>query len=98
MNKGELIVAASKKSGITQCEIRKSLDAIFECMIETLEKGEQIAIQKLGIFSVKERNERKSRIPYTGERIIVPPRKVVKFRISRHHHSTKKETTNEYDL
>jgi nucleoid DNA-binding protein len=83
MNKKDLIIAASKKSGMTQSEIQQSLEAIFECMIETLEKGEQIVIQKFGIFSVKERNERKSRIPYTGESIIIPPRKAVKFKLTR---------------
>ncbi|GAB6012598.1 HU family DNA-binding protein [Viscerimonas tarda] len=83
MNKRDLIIAASKKSGMTQSAIQQSLEAIFECMIESLEKGEQIAIQKFGIFSVKERNERNSMIPYTGEHIIIPPRKAVKFKLTR---------------
>jgi len=83
MNKRDLIVAASKKSGITQSHIQHSMEAIFECMIEALEKGEQIAIQKFGMFSVKERNERKSMIPYTGEHIIIPARKTVKFKLTR---------------
>jgi DNA-binding protein HU-beta len=83
MNKRDLIIAASKKSGITQYDIQQSLEAIFECILETLEKGGQVAIQKFGIFSVKERNERNSMIPYMGEHIIIPPRKTVKFKLTR---------------
>lgn len=83
MNKRDLIIAASKKSGMTQSEMRQSVEAIFECILEALEEGEQIAIQKFGIFSVKERNERNSMIPYTGEHIIIPPRKTVKFKLTR---------------
>jgi DNA-binding protein HU-beta len=82
MNKRELITAAATKSGITQREIQQCIDPFLECMLEALEKGETIIIQKFGTFSVKERNERKARNPSTGEYITVPPKKVVKFKVT----------------
>ncbi|KAA6348898.1 DNA-binding protein HU [termite gut metagenome] len=83
MTKKDLITAAAAKGGITQREIKQAIEPVFECILEALEKGENVIIQEFGTFYVKEWNERKSRIPYTGETIITPPRKVVKFKITR---------------
>jgi DNA-binding protein HU-beta len=82
MNKKELVIAAATKSGITQREIQQSIDPFLECILEALEKGEKIIIQKFGTFSVKEWNERRARNPSTGESFLVPPKKVVKFKVT----------------
>jgi nucleoid DNA-binding protein len=82
MNKQQLIVATSQKNGITQREIRQVIEPMFECILEALQKGERVSIQRFGYFYIKQRNERKSRNPFTGESIIAPAKKVVKFKIA----------------
>jgi DNA-binding protein HU-beta len=82
MNKKELITAAATKSGLTQREIEQSVEPFLKCVLEALEKGETIVIQKFGTFSVKEWNGRKLRNINTGESLLVPPKKVVKFKVT----------------
>jgi DNA-binding protein HU-beta len=82
MDKQKLIVAISNKTGITQREIRQSIEPMFECILEALQKGEKVSIHGFGYFYVKQREERKSRNPSTGESFIAPPKKVIKFKIT----------------
>jgi DNA-binding protein HU-beta len=82
MGKQKLIAAAAAKSGITQWEVRQAIEPFFECILETLEKGEPVTIHGFGSFLIKQRNERNSRNPYNGEPIVVPAKKVVKFKIT----------------
>ena len=82
MTKKELAALASAKSGITQKNILDCMDPILESILEALSKGGKILIQNFGAFYVTNHSERKSRNPSTGEAIIVPAKKVIKFKLS----------------
>ena len=85
MTKMEIAVIASEKSSITQQDILLCMDTILETILEGLKKGERIAIQNFGTFYIQEYPERQSRNPKTGEIITVPPKKIIKFKISPSH-------------
>jgi integration host factor subunit alpha len=55
------------------------VDAVFEIMKKTLEKGDSILISGFGKFIVKFKWARKGRNPRTGERIILESRRIVTF-------------------
>lgn len=57
MNKNDLIVAASKKSGITQRQMRECAIPFLESLAEALTNGENVYIEGLGSFTIKERKE-----------------------------------------
>ena len=80
MNKRELIMAASSKSGITQKDIQSSLEPILEAIIEALSKGDKISLHNFGTFYIKDIPERASRNPKSGEAIMARAKKVVKFK------------------
>jgi DNA-binding protein HU-beta len=82
MDKRELIKAASIDSGLIQNDVRRSLESVLKCMMTALENGESISLNNFGTFSVKEMKARNSRNPSTGESIVVPSKKVIKFKIA----------------
>jgi nucleoid DNA-binding protein len=82
MNKRQIVVAAAAKSGIIQKDVQCSLEAVFECILEAFERGEEISIQNFGRFYVKEVKEHNARNPRTGETIVVKAKKVIKFKVS----------------
>jgi nucleoid DNA-binding protein len=82
MNKREIVMAASAKSGIIQKDTQKSMEAAFECILDALAGGEEVSIQNFGRFYVKEMKERNARNPGTGEAIIVKAKRVVKFKVT----------------
>lgn len=82
MNKTQLIDKIAEKSGLTKADSKKALDAIIEATAEVLkDKNDgKLALVGFGTFSVSERGERKGRNPRTKEEIVIPAKKVVKFK------------------
>lgn len=80
MNKTELIAAVAEKSGLTKVEAKSAVEAVMGTTVEALQKGDKLSLVGFGTFSVSERGERKARNIKTGAEIIVPAKKVVKFK------------------
>lgn len=80
MNKAQLVDAIASKSQLTKADAKKALDAFVESTSEALQAGERVALVGFGSFSVNQRKERTGRNPQTGKEIIIPAKKVVKFK------------------
>ena len=80
MNKKQLIEAMAKKAEMTVSDTGKALDAFISTISEALKGGDDV--QLTGVFSLKvsERAAREGRNPATGEKIMVPAKKVIKFK------------------
>lgn len=80
MNKTELIVAMAQKSGLTKTDAKKALDAFTSIVAEALKSDDKVGLIGFGTFSVYERQERTGVNPSTKNKIVIPAKKVVKFR------------------
>lgn len=80
MNKKDLILAASTATGMQQKEVEQALNAILECIGQSLKKDEPVILVGFGSFSIQERASRTGINPTTKERIQIPAKKVVKFK------------------
>ena len=83
MNKQAIVEQVHTVLGSTKVEAEKVVDVIFDSIIDTLKKGEDVSVAGFGIFSAKMRAVRKARNPRTGESIDVPAMRVPKFRASK---------------
>lgn len=89
MNKGELKEALHKRleemgfPSPTMAQTSRNVDAIFDIMSETLESGEEIAIQGFATISVIKRDARKGRNVRTGEEIMIPAKLAPRFKASK---------------
>ena len=84
MNKQELsekIHAAYEKLG--KGESAKLVDDLFEIIIDSLLKSEEVKIAGFGSFVTRNTAERKGINPKTKEQITIPAKKSVKFRVSK---------------
>jgi len=84
MNKQELsekIHAAYDKLG--KGESAKMVDDLFEFIIDSLLKGEEVKVAGFGTFIVRASAERKGINPKTKETITISAKKSVKFRPSK---------------
>ncbi len=80
MNKEQLVAAIAAKTGASKAVARATLDATLEAIRESLAKGEPVQLVGFGSFTIAERRERRGRNPRTGEPILIPSKKVVRFR------------------
>ena len=82
MNKTQLIDAVAEKAELSKGDARKAVDAFIEAVGDALKDANdgKVAILGFGTFSVSERGERMGRNPQTKQEMLIPAKKVVKFK------------------
>ena len=84
MTKSELIeLIASKQAQLSAKDVELAVKTILEHMSQTLATGERIEIRGFGSFNTSFFPTRIQRNPKTGERIVAPPKHVVRFKPGR---------------
>ena len=83
MTKADIIEAVYEKvGGVSKKEAAEIVEAVFDSIKETLERGEKIKISGFGNFTVREKKARPGRNPQTGEEITISARRVLTFKPS----------------
>ncbi len=82
-NRTGLIGDVARKTALPQATVAAVIDSAFSSIDAALIRGERVSLPQLGVFSVQERPERPARNPRTGEMIVVPAKRLVKFRASK---------------
>ncbi len=83
LTKSELIDRIYNTLDKNRSEIKKHVNNLIEQMKNELAKGENILISGFGKFEFYQKQSRKGRNPQTEEKILLPERKVVVFRVSK---------------
>jgi integration host factor subunit alpha len=82
MTKAGIVNDVYERVGVTKKEAAEYVDAVFDAMKDTLSDGEDVKISGFGKFEVRQKGERVGRNPRTGEEIMIPERKVPRFKVS----------------
>jgi integration host factor subunit alpha len=82
MTKADMVENIYEKVGFSKKESAELVEAVFDIIKGTLEKGEKIKIAGFGNFVVKEKADRRGRNPQTGEEITITARKILTFKPS----------------
>ena len=83
MTKTDLIKAVSEAKGITIKEAAVDVDLIIGLIEAELVAGIDVALHGLGTLKTVERAERECLNPQTKEKMIVPAKKTVTFKIAK---------------
>mgnify|MGYP001311545112 FL=1 len=74
--------AVFKNVGLSRNESANLVDRVFNEILTSLIKGDDVKISSFGTFIVREKKERIGRNPKTGEEVPITARSVVTFRAS----------------
>jgi len=80
MTKAELVTKMAEQASITKATAEKALDSLISALGSALGSGDKITLVGFGTFGVSERAQREGRNPRTGDSIMIPSSKVVKFK------------------
>ncbi|MFQ6068919.1 MAG: HU family DNA-binding protein [Candidatus Aminicenantales bacterium] len=83
MIKADLVNKISKEMKISRQEAETGVNLFFQAMKEALLRGEEIELRGFGSFRFRRRSARSGRNPRTGEKVEVPPKKVLYFKPSK---------------
>ena len=79
MIKTNFVKAIASETGISKRIIEEVLDGFFIAVRNAIGRGEEIEIRGFVCFRIQEREGYTGRNPQTGERVQVPPKKIVKI-------------------
>jgi len=82
MNTAELISSLAQKLSLSKTEVAQRLEDTISVVKAELLKENSVSFYHFGILEVKKREERISVNPVSGKRILVPPKLIVKFKMS----------------
>ncbi len=83
VTKRELVERIAESTNQSRVEVKRTIQSFLDQVIEELGKGNRLELRDFGVFEIKLRAERVAQNPRTLERVKVPARRVVKFKVGR---------------
>lgn len=80
MKKEDFVKVFAEELGTTQKDAEVKLDAFTSSLLRVFKQGEGLTIRGFGAFEIVTRKARKGHNPNTGEEMIIPEKKTVKFK------------------
>ena len=81
--KKELIDRIAEETQLKRADVKRAVQAFLDHVIAELGKGNRLEFRDFGVFETKARSARVAQNPKTLERVSVPPKRTVKFKIGR---------------
>ena len=83
VTKKELVSRIADRTGQTKVVTKDIIQLFLDEIISELGRGNRLEFREFGVFEIKERAARKAQNPRTLEKVDVPAKRVVKFKVGR---------------
>ncbi len=83
ITKRELVQRIAEKTGVQQINAKEVIQSFLDEIINELAKGNRLEFRDFGVFEPKSKAHRIARNPRTGEKVEVPEKTTVKFKVGR---------------
>ena len=83
ITKKELIDRIAEKSTYKRVVVKRIIQSFLDEIIDELGRGNQLEFRDFGVFESKQRAARTAQNPKTLERVSVPSKRTVKFKVGR---------------
>ena len=83
ITKREIAERIAKRTDQTQVVTKQIVQLFLDEVVEELAMGNKLEFRDFGIFEVVKRRSRNGRNPRTGEKVFVPAKQVVSFKMGR---------------
>ncbi len=80
MVKHDIVDEVVNRTGLSKTRAEIAVQAVFETMKRSMEQGQRIELCGFGVFNIRPRKTGIGRNPRTGEEVIIPPGKAVRFK------------------
>lgn len=81
--KKELIDRISEETQIRRSDVKRAVQSFLDHVINELGRGNRLEFRDFGVFEIKERAPRLAQNRKTLERVQVPAKRTVKFKLGR---------------
>jgi len=78
--KVDIVNEVSTAADITKVKAEVAVDAVFDAMRMSMQRGDRIELRGFGVFQVKPRKRGIGRNPRTGKEVRIPPGRTIRFK------------------
>jgi integration host factor subunit beta len=83
ITKKDLVNRIAERTGETKVVTKTIIQMFLDEIVTELSQGNRLEFRDFGVFEVKGRRARRAQNPRTLEKVDVPPKRVVKFKVGR---------------
>ncbi len=83
VTKKELVHRIAERTGVTKVVAKDVIQAFLNSIIDELADGNRLEFREFGVFESRERAARLAQNPRTLEKVPVPAKRIVKFKVGR---------------
>ena len=83
ITKKELVNRIADKTRQTKVVVKDILQRFLDEIIDELAEGNRLEFREFGVFEIRQRAARRAQNPRTLEKVFVPAKRVVKFKVGR---------------
>ena len=94
ITKRELVQRVAEKTGVQQINAKEVIQNFLDEIINELASGNRLEFRDFGVFEPKTKASRIARNPRTGDKVEVPEKTTVKFKVGR---LMKKKIQSDYE-
>lgn len=83
ITKKELVHRIAEQTGVTKVVAKDVIQSFLNAIIDELADGNRLEFREFGVFESRERAARLAQNPRTLEKVPVPAKRIVKFKVGR---------------
>ena len=83
ITKKELVNRIADQTSVTKVVAKEIIQSFLDAIIDELAAGNRLEFREFGVFETKERAARRAQNPRTLEKVSVPAKRIVKFKVGR---------------
>ncbi|MBL9079812.1 MAG: integration host factor subunit beta [Planctomycetes bacterium] len=83
VTKKELVHRIAERTGVTKVVAKDVIQSFLNAIIDELAEGNRLEFREFGVFESRERAARLAQNPRTLEKVPVPAKRIVKFKVGR---------------
>lgn len=83
VTKKELVNRIADRTGVTKVVAKEIIQSFLNEIITELAEGNRLEFREFGVFESRDRAARKAQNPRTLEKVEVPAKRIVKFKVGR---------------
>lgn len=83
VTKKELVNRIAEQTGVTKVVAKDIIQSFLNAIIDELAAGNRLEFREFGVFESRERAARRAQNPRTLEKVEVPAKRIVKFKVGR---------------
>ena len=83
ITKKELVNRIADRTGVTKVVAKEIIQSFLNAIIDELAAGNRLEFREFGVFESRERAARRAQNPRTLEKVDVPAKRIVKFKVGR---------------